>query len=82
MHTVRTTVGHRSRVPELAGDLCAGLVDRISQPSQSRGRLGVDDDDLLDVGRLDVGEDGADGRDLALGVGTVVRPTPPSAGSR
>ena len=47
MHTIGTTVGHQSRVPELAGDLCAGLVDRISQPSQSRGRLGVDDDDLL-----------------------------------
>jgi hypothetical protein len=29
----------------------------------------VDDDDLLDVGGVDVGEHGAHGRDLALGVG-------------
>ncbi len=56
VHPVRPAVGHRSGVPELAGHLGPGLVDRLGEPRQAGRRLAVDDDDLLL--RTPLGSDG------------------------
>ena len=49
VHAVRAAVGHRAGVADLAGDLGAGLVDRLGQPGQPGPGLRADHD-LLAVG--------------------------------